>query len=87
MKLWLLGPNVGRPSVGVEHVDPWEPWYDKRFGLVVRAETEAEARRLASDTDDMSATKAAWLDPALATCVVLTPEGEPGVILEDRHHA
>lgn len=40
MKLWLLRP-----------IDPhgglWDPWFDKIFGFVVRAETETEARTLA----------------------------------------
>jgi hypothetical protein len=43
MKLWIL-----RPVNGLSKVDnPWEPWYDKAFGFVARAETEAEARVLA----------------------------------------
>lgn len=37
MKLWLLRPVVGLD----ENDNPWWPWYDKAFGFVVRAETEA----------------------------------------------
>jgi hypothetical protein len=40
MKLWLLRPKEGRSH--------WEPWYDKAFGFVVRANSETEARKLAS---------------------------------------
>ncbi len=41
-KLWLL-----RPREDLSKTDnPWEPWYNRAFGFVVRAETEAEARRM-----------------------------------------
>ena len=43
MKLWLL-----RPIEGLEN-DPWEPWYDKAFGFVIRAETEKRAREIANE--------------------------------------
>jgi hypothetical protein len=43
MKLWLL-----RPIEGLEN-DPWEPWYDKVFGFVIRAETEERAREIANE--------------------------------------
>jgi len=44
MKLWLL-----RPRVLEDTFDPWEPWYDKAFGFVVRAETEKDARQMAQE--------------------------------------
>jgi len=44
MPLWLLRPREDLP---VED-NPWEPWYDKAFGFVVRAKTEAIARQLAN---------------------------------------
>lgn len=37
MRLWELRP-IDKDS------GPWEPWYDKAFGFVVRADTEAQAR-------------------------------------------
>ena len=87
MKLWLL-----RPIEGLKN-SPWEPWYDKAFGFVVRAETEAEARRYA-DEDGGEETERyqqvqrhPWLDAALSTCVELLPEGESGVVIQDFYAA
>ena len=87
MKLWLL-----RPSEEIwdddDNKNPWTPWHDKCFGFVIRAETEAEARRLA----DMNAgeenelhgeTHSTWLDSVYSTCTELTSDGEPGIILQD----
>ena len=90
MTIWLL-----RPVDGLVVGDyPWSPWYDKAFGFVVRAETEVEARQFAHDNagDENSgmflgkqtaATRQPWLDPKYSTCVKLTADGEPGVILRD----
>ena len=40
MKLWILMPkeNLNKGD------DPWNPWYDKCFGMIIRAKTEEEAR-------------------------------------------
>jgi hypothetical protein len=46
MKIWLLKPAV---SGNDPSTNPWEPWYDCVFGMVVRAETEAEARQFAAE--------------------------------------
>ena len=71
MTLWLLRP-----------VRQWEPWYDKMFGVVVRAPTREEARRLASkEAGDEGA--AAWTDSSESTCEELAPEGPEGVIIKD----
>ena len=90
MKLWIL-----RPVDGLAKTDnPWEPWYDKAFGFVVRAETEAEARDLAdADAGDENRgefmgrstanTKAPWKDAAYSTCVELLPEGAAEVVMKD----
>jgi len=43
MKLWILRPVAGLP----EDDNPWEPWYEKAFGFVIRAETEEDARKIA----------------------------------------
>lgn len=45
MKLWLLKAREDLPLKN----DPWEPWYDKVFTMVVRAETEEEARRVGDE--------------------------------------
>jgi len=84
MKLWLL-----RPVTGDEEVGPWDPWYDKTFGFVVRAETEEEARAMAEEEggDENRAgyghRRFVWRDPALTTCEELTQAGEPGVVMKD----
>jgi len=75
MKLWLLRPID-------PHNGPWEPWYDKSFGFVVEADTEARARQIASlDAGDEKASS--WLDVELTTCVELKPSGRDGVIMRD----
>ncbi len=45
MKLWLLKKRSDLPADD----DPWNPPHDKNHGLVVRAETEEMARRIARD--------------------------------------
>lgn len=87
-KIWLLQPI--NPNAG-----PWSPWYDKAFGFVVRADTEAEARAIADRNggdecggyvrweEPMKRAHQPWLDPTLASCVELTGEGESEVVLRD----
>jgi hypothetical protein len=43
-KIWLLRPVEGL----AEDNSPWDPWYDKAFGFVVVAYTEAQAREIAN---------------------------------------
>ena len=39
-----------RPVENLKNNDnPWKPWYNKSFGFIVRAETEAEARKYADE--------------------------------------
>lgn len=89
MKLWLLRP-IDRPMGD----DPWDPWYDKAFGFVVRADTEDEARNLAHEEAgdenrgkfldrEIAKTKSPWLDRAYSTCVELTADGVAEVIIRD----
>ena len=77
-KLWLLEPIRDLP----EGDNPWEPWYDKVFGFVVRAENEIEARRFADEkagdenrgeflAAKIANTKNPWLDSSYSTCVSL----------------
>lgn len=74
MKLWILQGSV--------EVAAFDPWYDKAFGFVVRAESKDEARRIASEeAGDEGA--AAWLDPAQTTCAMLEDAGDPGILLRD----
>lgn len=86
MRLYLIRPVEGDPA--------WSPWYDKAFGFVVRAESEAQAREFAqADAGDEEIgpdydTKiAVWQDPARSTCVELTALGDAGVVLRDFHAA
>lgn len=78
MKLWLLRPREGQAA--------WERWYDKAFGFVVRAKTEAEARKLAGENCGDEG-DACWLDSAQSTCEELTRKGKSCVIIQDFHAA
>ena len=78
LKLWLLKPHN-------ESEYPWEPWYDKAFGFIVRASSEQEARKMATK-DSGTETRYvadAWLDNEYSTCVELIPDGSIGVIIRD----
>ena len=88
-KLWLL-----RPVEDLTEDDPWEPWYDKAFGFVVRAETEKEAREFAhAEAGDENRgefkgletpkERTPWLDEKYSTCVTLYTYGEEGIIIRD----
>jgi hypothetical protein len=80
MKLWILRPREGL-SEGDNH---WDPWYDKAFGFVVRAETEIDARQIAQNkTWSESNTVSAWNDSKYSTCKELTSDGQAGMIIHD----
>lgn len=89
-----------RPVENLKDRDnPWNPWYDKSFGFIVRAETEAEARKIANENagdenrgdenrgeflnSKTANTKTPWLDKNYSTCIELTGNGEAGMIMED----
>lgn len=79
MKLYLLRP-----------IKQWEPWYDKCFGMVIRAESELQARTVAmlyagdeGDKYSSSVIHEVWLDPLLTSCEVLTHEGKAGLVIRD----
>jgi hypothetical protein len=97
-RLWLLQPRadvLARPS------HPWRPWFDKVFGVVVRAASEGEARahaqehagheglgiyrKLGSGKEEIAVD--VWLDPAYTLCEALSSDGPSGVILVDRREA
>jgi len=88
MKLWLL-----RPAKKLPEDNAWEPWYDKAFGFVVRAETEERARQIANknggqETGDIMydiyrVGGNPWLDPKQSTCVELTVSGKEMMIIRD----
>ena len=78
MKLFLLKRIERRP----------EPWGDL-MGCVVRAEDEAHARQIISENYPVSWSgedaygAEEFLDSAQVSCVELTSDGQPGVILND----
>ena len=82
MKLWLLRPNEDRPRGD----DPWNPWFNRCFGVVVRARTEKEARRIAHEQEGAQLGDA-WLTDRHSTCVPMSHAGEPGVIISDLRNA
>jgi len=86
MKLWLLGP------IHTKGDDPWEPWYDKAFGFVIRAETGLRARVVADENGGYenrgesrttTQTKNPWLDPKYSTCNELSPNGPEELVIRD----
>jgi hypothetical protein len=88
MKIWLLKNREDLPEKEADN--PWYPWYDKIFGQVVRAETEQQARQIATEqaADEAKGEfKDAWLNSQYSTCVELSADGEPGVILRDHAKA
>ena len=94
MKLWLL-----KPAENLTQGDnPWEPWFDKIFGFVIRSDIEGKARQLAhqnagceNDNEFLGAkvsnTTTPWLDPKYSTCRELNQDGESEVILVDERTA
>lgn len=96
-KIWILKNRENLPKDD----DPWKPWYDKCFGMVVVAETEEEARLTASknagdEERNLFLHKRGykkdvnpWLDETYSTCEELRPENFDTyqVILQDVAHA
>ena len=80
MRLYLLEPvTASREAKG----GPWDPWYDKAFGFVVRAESEAEARAMVAEGEAGDEGAEAWLNAEHSTCEELTSEGEAMIIIRD----
>ena len=106
LKLWLLRPVGYRMStdssvysiVGgcisdVQGRDNlWSPWYDCRFGFVIRAESEEAARKIAhkhAGNENLGyhggrlKRRSPWLSEIYSTCVELTAEGKVGIVIFD----
>ena len=84
MKLWILEP-VENLSDGD---NPWNRFYGRTFGFVVRADTEEEAREFAhenagDENTSIIATGAPWKYSEYSTCKELVADGEPGMIMRD----
>ena len=75
MRLWIL-----RPIDDIK--GPWDPPYDKQFGLVIAAKSARRAREMATETSrDMGD---AWSNPLLSTCEVLKPIEEQVIMIDHR---
>lgn len=59
--------------------------YDTNYGIVVRAESESEARAFAQAviSDEKGIHADAWLNPRVTSCDVLPQDGDTGVIIVD----
>lgn len=82
MRLWILRPVDASAKGG-----PWDPWYDCTFSMVVRAATDVDARRVASDQTEGDEGGAAWLDATLSACEELPLDGPEGLIIADTAEA
>lgn len=93
MKLWILEPR--QEVIERQEDNPWEPWYDKGFAFVIRAETERQARELAhkeggDENKELSQPGAPifpWLNAKYSTCLTLFAHGDVEVVIRDFHHA
>jgi len=74
MRLWHL---KGRLDAG-----PWETRQAKVVGFIVRAETEAQARRLARD-EAGGEDGYVWIEERFSACEELPSDGEAGVLMAD----
>ena len=88
MKLFLLKPREDLEDNG----NPWEPWYDKCFGVVVRAESHTTARRIAEGHESGEASPTfgvvgAWTNSKYSSCSELKAQGSEGVIIQDIYGA
>jgi hypothetical protein len=88
MNLYILKPRETLP----EDDNPWDPWYDKMFAVIVRAENEESARHMAACAggDEVSRPFAgspgnfkSWEDPHYSTCEILSSDGDEEVIITD----
>ena len=90
MKLWIMKAidpvNATRtfpPSKWSENEYIVKRWtWDCSYEFVVRAETESEARELASSRHGEEGPDA-WTDPTLTSCFILTEDGPAEVVLRD----
>ncbi len=90
MKLWKLSPRIDLSPYN----NPWVPWYDKCFGMVVRAEDELSARKIAHEfagdenckalsVGKISNTKSPWKNSKYSICTELLQGGISECIIRD----
>lgn len=93
MKLWILKPREELLNDDERETDnPWEPWFDKCFGIVVEAENEARAREVAADDTSKYGWGGQWgrkpyTESRYSTCEELLPTGAERVVIKDEHWA
>lgn len=73
MKLWILHRDVQNPKWG---------WYETMHGCIVRAATEDDARRIASESAQAEGPEI-WLNFDCSTCYPLEQDGPGEMILAD----
>jgi hypothetical protein len=78
VKLYLLRPVTNDPL--------WKPWYDKSFGFVVRAPSEAIARSIAAGKAGDEGEEA-WASEEHSLCVELSGKGPAELVIQDFHAA
>ena len=88
MKLFILKPRDGLGDGD----NPWDPWYDKCFGVVVRAKSHAAARVVAEEHHSgescpVRGIRGAWAKAKYSTCVELKAYGSEGLIIQDISNA
>lgn len=94
MKLYILKAREDLPKGD----DPWDPWFDKMFAIVVNARSAREARMLAHENagnenrstflgEKIAKTETPWLDKKYSTCRELTPGKIIGVVISDYRSA
>ncbi len=74
MNLWVL-----------RSINGWEEVYDVADNFVIRAETEQEARNLATGECGDEGPDV-WRNPELVSCTKLIAEGAEKIIMIDFHH-
>lgn len=79
-KLYIL-----KNKQGIED-GPWEPWYDKTFGFVVRAKNTNEARKIAAENAADEGANA-WELSKYSTCKELSVKGKSEMIITDHASA
>jgi len=87
MALWLLEARDDLEDGN----NPWSPWYDKTFGMVIRADSEKKARELGqrntNSDENREGIGTPWLKKEYSKCTGLFPGGIKKVILVDFHSA
>lgn len=77
-KLWILESRGGLKP----RQDPWRGYLNQTYCMVIRAETEEDARAIATEHAHSEGGKA-WADHKLSSCKELLPSGEPGIVVRE----